>query len=61
VQCTPTLTDSLLGRLGGQGGSARPALPSFMAHGGGTDSCYMWRRGGSLVQLRPFSKSSDGD
>jgi hypothetical protein len=63
VQCTPALTDALLARVaeaqqaaagkekteGGDG----PGIPGFLAVGGAVDSCYMWRRDGPLVQIRP--------
>ena len=71
VQCTPALTDAVLGRVAAAqeaatrrsepaDAEARPSLPSFLALGGAADSCYMWRRDGPLLQIRPSSKEDGG-
>lgn len=56
VQCTPALTDRMITRLAqrptGGGPRGREGLPDFLALGGATDSCYMWRAGGPLVPIR---------
>jgi hypothetical protein len=65
VQCTPALTDRLIAQLGQGPSGATPApdrrvLPDFLALGGATDSCYMWRAGGPLVPIRPAAPDGDG-
>jgi hypothetical protein len=72
VQCTPALTDAVLGRVAAAQEAStrrsepaeaeeRPSLPSFLALGGAADSCYMWRRDGPLFQIRPPSRESKED
>jgi len=56
VQCMPALTDRMVAQLarkpGGASGEGRRPIPDFLALGGATDSCYMWRAGGPLLQVR---------
>lgn len=56
VQCMPALGDRMLAGAvrRQQEGAPRRQLPSFMALGGAVDSCYMWRAGGPLLQIRPL-------
>lgn len=65
VQCTPALTDRMLAAVsarqqaaasGAPADSGAPALPAYMAVGGATDSCYMWRRDGPLLAIRPLGR-----
>jgi hypothetical protein len=53
IQCMPTLADSMISRLGARsGGRGGRSLPDFLALGGATDACYMWRAGGPLTRVR---------
>jgi hypothetical protein len=57
VQCTPALTDRMLERFGrgrAEGGE-KPRIPSFLAMGGATNSCYVWREDGPMIQIRPLA------
>jgi hypothetical protein len=52
VQCTALFSDRPAGSAGtAPAGGSRAALPSIPI-GGYTDSCYMWRSEGPLIQLR---------
>jgi hypothetical protein len=63
VQCTPAMTDRLIAQLGqappGAAARSRGTLPDFLALGGATDSCYMWRAGGPMVSFRPIPERED--
>ena len=57
IQCMPTLTDSMISQMAARSGereeaAGRRSLPDFLALGGATDSCYMWRAGGPLARVR---------
>lgn len=64
VQCMPALTDRIMVQLGQlpTGGSerGRGSLPGFLALGGATDSCYMWRAGGPLGAPSRTTGESEG-
>jgi hypothetical protein len=53
IQCVPAVME----RWQSEPGAARPAM---MAGGGMADSCYMWRRGGALLERFEQSLSSVG-
>ena len=60
VQCTPALSDRMFDRVKSDDTqSVSHGMPRFLASGGGTDSCYVWRRGGPLLQIwqRPVGDS----
>jgi hypothetical protein len=57
VQCTPALSDRMFDRLKpSESQGVRHGMPRFLASGGGTDSCYIWRRGGPLLQIWDLPK-----
>lgn len=52
VQCTPALSDRMFDQVKeSEGKGVSHGMPRFLASGGGTDSCYVWRRGGPLLQI----------
>ncbi len=52
VQCTPALSDRMFDQLKpSESQGVRHGMPRFLASGGGTDSCYIWRRGGPLLHI----------
>jgi hypothetical protein len=52
VQCTPALSDRMFDRVTAeQAQGVSHGMPKFLAAGGGTDSCYIWRQGGPLLQI----------
>jgi hypothetical protein len=54
IQSSAALADRMIARsAGGEGVAAgEHKLAGFMALGGATDSCYMWRADGPLLQIR---------
>ncbi len=57
VQCTPALSDRMFDQVkASEARGVRHGMPRFLASGGGTDSCYIWRRGGPLLQIWELPK-----